>query len=172
MTAPLTIAVSACLLGTPCRYDGQSKPCEAALHLAELPEVAVVPVCPEQAGDLPTPRAASEIVGTGAGRRVIDRTGIDRTGAFELGAQRTLDLVRSSNCTLAVLKAKSPSCGIGQVYDGSFTGTLVPGNGLAAQLLLDNGVAVIDERRLESLAATAGDRDELVARLKTAALSG
>lgn len=149
----LTIAVSACLLGTACRFDGQAKPCEAALRLAELPGVTVVPICPEEAGGLPTPRTASEIVGAGEGRRVIDRAGTDRTPAFELGAQKTLELVGSSGCALAMLKAKSPSCGIGRIYDGSFTGALVPGNGIAAQLLIDHGITVIDERELGELEA-------------------
>lgn len=148
---PLTIAISACLLGIPCRYDGRAKPREAALRLAELPGVAVVPVCPEQAGGLPTPRTPGEIVRTATGRRVVDREGVDRTEAFELGAQKTLELALSSGCKLAVLKAKSPSCGTGLVYDGSFTGAMATGNGIAAQLLLDNGIPVIDEQQLEAL---------------------
>lgn len=156
-TTPLVIAVSACLLGTPCRYDGRSKPCEAARHLRELPSVTVVPVCPEAAGGLLTPRTPSEIVGSGADRRVVDPQGTDRTDAFRRGAQKTLELVREAGCTVAVLKSKSPSCGIGRVYDGSFSGRLVAGNGVAAQLLLDHGVAAIDEERLAELWEHAGN---------------
>ena len=148
---PLTIAVSACLLGTPCRYDGRSKPCEAALRLRDLPGITVVPICPEVAGGLPTPRTASEIVGSGPGRRVMDTQGSDRTGAFELGAQNTLELMRSTGCVAAVLKAKSPSCGIGHIYDGSFSRQFVDGNGVAAELLLSAGIPVMDESQLENL---------------------
>ncbi len=152
----LTIAVSACLLGTPCRYDGRSKPCEAALLLRDLPGITVVPICPEVAGGQPTPRTASEIVGSGPDRRVVDAQGNDRTEAFELGAHNTLELMRESGCTAAVLKAKSPSCGIGRIYDGSFSGRLVAGNGVAAELLLAAGVPVMDEGRLESLGERRG----------------
>lgn len=149
--SPLSVAVSACLLGEPCRYDGSSKPCQAALRLCKLPGVAVVPICPEVAGGLPTPRPASEIVGSGPDRRVVDDQGNDRTKAFELGAQKVLELMRESGCTAAVLKAKSPSCGIGRIYDGSFSGQLVTGNGVAAELLLAAGIPAMDEARLESL---------------------
>lgn len=149
--ASLVIAVSACLLGTPCRYDGRAKPCEAARHLCELPGVTVVPVCPEAAGGLPAPRTPSEIVGSGADRRVVDPQGTDRTDAFRRGAQKTLELVREVGCTVAVLKSKSPSCGIGRVYDGSFSGQLVTGNGVAAEALLAAGVAAIDEELLAGL---------------------
>ncbi len=148
---PLTIAASACLLGTPCRYDGRSKPCGAALLLRDLPDITVVPICPEVAGGLPTPRTANEIVGSGPDRRVMDAQGADRTSAFELGAQNTLELMRSTGCVAAVLKAKSPSCGIGRIYDGSFSGQLVDGNGVAAELLLAAGIPVMDEGQLESL---------------------
>lgn len=154
--SPLCIAVSACLLGEPCRYDGSSKPCQAALRLCELPGVTVVPICPEAAGGLPTPRPASEIVGSGPDRRVMDVQGNDRTKAFELGAQRVLELMRESGCTAAVLKAKSPSCGIGRIYDGSFSGRLVAGNGVAAELLLAAGIPVMDEEQLESLEGREG----------------
>lgn len=149
--SPLSVAVSACLLGEPCRYDGSSKPCRAALWLRELPNVTVVPICPEVAGGLPTPRPASEIVGSGPDRRVVDDQGNDRTKAFGIGAQKVLELMRESGCTAAVLKAKSPSCGIGRIYDGSFSGQLVAGNGVAAELLLAAGIPVMDEAQLESL---------------------
>lgn len=141
----MKIAVSACLLGTPCRFDGASKPCDAVLALRELHEL--IPVCPEVAGGLPVPHEPCEIVADRAELRVIDATGIDRTGAFEQGARATLDLVQAEGCELAVLKAKSPSCGTGRIYDGTFTGTLVPGDGVAARMLAEAGVRVINERQ-------------------------
>ena len=82
---------------------------------------------------------------------MVDPQGTDRTDAFRRGAQKTLELVREVGCTVAVLKSKSPSCGIGRVYDGSFSGQLVAGNGVAAEALLAAGVAAIDEELLAGL---------------------
>jgi len=144
----MKVAVSACLLGTPCRYDGASKPCEAALELLQTPGVEVVPVCPEVAGGLPTPRPASEIVARAPRVAVRNTAGDDVTRQFERGAAETLELLRREGCEFAVLKAKSPSCGKGLVYDGTFSGTLVQGDGIAAALLMEHGVRVIDEREL------------------------
>ena len=110
------ILVSACLLGCACRYDGASKPHPAILRLAR--ERAVIPVCPEQLGGLPTPRPPAEI----QGERVINREGRDVTAQYRAGAEATLRLAIAEGCTLALLKEKSPSCGSGRVYDGSFTG--------------------------------------------------
>lgn len=152
----LTIAISACLLGTPCRYDGQSKPCPAAQSLSQLTNVAVVPICPEVAGGLPTPRTPNEIVGTGTTRRVVDAEGIDHTDAFVAGAQATLERIRTTGCKAAILKAKSPSCGIGRIYDGSFTGTLVPGDGVAAQMVAKAGIPAFTEAELTGLWDQAG----------------
>ena len=145
----MKVAVSACLLGRPCRYDGASKPCAAALRLLETPGVEVVPVCPEVEGGLPTPRPASEIVAREPELLLRNTAGEDVTAAFVRGAQETLRLVRREGCELAVLKAKSPSCGKGLVYDGTFSGTLAPGDGVAAELLAAHGVRVVDERELE-----------------------
>lgn len=151
----MKIAVSACLLGTPCRYDGASKPCEAAMRLLETPGVEVLPVCPEVAGGLPTPRPASEIVSREPKLTVRNTQGADVTAAFERGALDTLELLQREGCTRAVLKAKSPSCGKGLVYDGTFSGALVPGDGVAAALLAGHGVRVINETELEALPADA-----------------
>ena len=145
----MRIAVSACLLGKPCRYDGASKPCEAVMALAE--EHELVPVCPECAGGLRIPRAPSEIVAGSPVLRVVDSEGRDRTEAYLLGAQRTLERVRREGCDLAVLKSKSPSCGTGLVHDGSFSGALVPGYGVAAKALIEAGVPVIDEAQAAAL---------------------
>ena len=138
-----TILVSACLLGERCRYDGKSKPCNAVLALRD--KYRLVPICPEVMGGLPTPRVPSEI----SGDRVMMKNGRDVTQNYQNGAQKALALARENGCTVAVLKERSPSCGKGLVYDGSFSGTLVSGNGICAALLLKNGIRVLSESEIE-----------------------
>lgn len=135
----VSVLVSACLLGCPCRYDGMSKPCEATLSL--VGKYNLIPVCPEILGGLPTPREASEISGGG----VFAKSGADNTEYFLKGARETLRLAKIFGCKAAILKAKSPSCGSGFVYDGSFSGKLVPGNGITAGLLIENGIKIYTE---------------------------
>ena len=115
------ILVSACLLGCACRYDGQSKPNPLVQELAR--RGLAVPVCPEQLGGLPTPRKPSER----RGDRVVMSDGRDVTAEYRRGAEETLRLARLYGCTAAVLKERSPSCGCGRIYDGTFTGTLTDG---------------------------------------------
>ena len=129
----MTILVSACLLGVPCRYDGQSKAHPLAQELCRRHRV--IPVCGEIFGGLPTPRPPAEI----CGQRVVTREGADVTAAYRRGAEA------------AVLKERSPSCGSGAVYDGTFSGTLTAGWGVAAGLLREQGIRVLGESRLEEL---------------------
>lgn len=131
--------VSACLLGVPCRYDGTGKANERVLALARTHQL--IPVCPEQLGGLSTPRSSAERVGA----RVVTKEDGDVTAAFVCGAEETLRLARLFGCRAAILKCNSPSCGSGQIYDGSFTGRLVPGDGVTAALLKQNGIAVYNE---------------------------
>ena len=133
----MPIAVSACLLGEPCRYDGKSRPCEDVLKLHDACEM--VPVCPEVLGGLPVPHAPCEIAAAERALRVTDADGVDVTDAFLAGAAKTVELAKEQGCKLAVLKAKSPSCGCGLVYDGAFAGELVPGYGVAARALREAG---------------------------------
>ena len=135
----MTILVSACLLGCPCRYDGQSKPC--AVVLALLEEHTLIPVCPEQMGGLATPRPPAERKAGG----VFTESGTDVTAQYRRGAEEALRLAKLYGCDCAVLKEKSPSCGSGQIYDGSFSRKLTPGDGVTAQLLKENGIAVYGE---------------------------
>lgn len=135
----MRVAISACLLGSPVRYDGGSKPVSEVLELAE--KVDVVRVCPETASGLPVPRPPAEQLGG----RVLLADGRDVTAEFDLGAQRSLDAVRRSPVRLAVLKAKSPSCGVGLVYDGTYSGRLVPGQGVFAARLEREGICVVTE---------------------------
>ena len=132
------IIVSACLAGYRCRYDGKTAPNEEIVALVKRGEA--IPVCPEMLGGLPCPRVPSERSADGA--RVLAKDGKDVTEAFERGAAETLRLARLYECGRAILKARSPSCGCGKVYDGSFSGTLRDGNGVTAELLLRSGVAV------------------------------
>lgn len=143
------VLVSACLLGIKCRYDGGSKSSSALLELAAKGEV--LPVCPEQLGGLPTPRIPCEIcIGTGAevldGEcRVFTSLREDVTDHLVKGAYETLKLAKACGVNRAILKSKSPSCGCGKIYDGSFSGSLIVGNGVTAELLLRNGIEVTTE---------------------------
>ena len=141
----MKILVSACLLGLCCRYDGKSKADPRVLALRERHEL--IPVCPEQLGGLPTPRPPAEI----RGDRVITCQGQDVTAAYEKGAAETLRLCQLLHADGAILKARSPSCGKGQVYDGSFSGVLTPGHGVTAQLLLTHGIPVWTEDEADSI---------------------
>lgn len=133
------ILVSACLLGTACRYDGKSKPNENIIALKE--KYGLIPVCPEIMGGLPTPRLPSEIING----QVIMKDGKNVSSNYIKGAEETLRLARLFGCRRAVLKEKSPSCGFGRVYDGTFSGALTQGNGITAKLLTENGIEVLGE---------------------------
>lgn len=141
----MTILVSACLLGCPCRYDGTAKADPRVLALME--RHTLIPVCPEQLGGLPTPRLPSERREGG----VFDRGGKDVTAQYRQGAEEVLRLARLYGCTHAVLKERSPSCGSGQIYDGSFSHVLVPGSGVVAELLAQNGITVLGESQADVL---------------------
>ena len=132
----MNILVSACLLGGSCRYDGKSKGHPLATDL--LQKYTAIPVCPEILGGLPTPRPPAERQGEG----VFTGTGTDVTEAYRRGAQEVLRLA-------AILKERSPACGAGEIYDGSFTHTLTEGYGVAAELLQENGIRVLGESELE-----------------------
>lgn len=133
------ILVSACLLGADCKYNGKNNRNENVLRLME--KHTLIPVCPEQLGGLATPREPSEK----SGERVISKSGADVTENYKKGADEVLKIARLYGCKRAVLKAKSPSCGSGKVYDGTFSGTLIDGDGVTAQLLKQNGIEVQNE---------------------------
>ena len=143
-----TLLISACLLGVPCRYDGKSKPKFTKYELDALKEkYHLIPVCPEIYGGLPTPRVGSERVG----ERVMMKDGTDVTENYKRGAETTLALARIFECKMALLKERSPSCGHGQIHDGSFSDTLTRGDGVTAELLLENGVEVYGESEISKL---------------------
>ncbi|MDP2892469.1 MAG: DUF523 domain-containing protein [Bacillota bacterium] len=139
---------SACLLGINCRYNGKPAPEEAAIKL--FLEGRVIPVCPEALGGMKSPHAPCEIAGGSgedvlAGRAaVLDAGGGDWTKEFIKGAKQALMICKKLGVQKAYLKSKSPSCGLGRIYDGSFTGTLKNGEGVTAALLRKNGIEVIE----------------------------
>lgn len=141
----MKLLVSACLLGLSCRYDGRAKEDPAILALAQTH--TLIPFCPEVYGGLSTPREPSERREGG----VFSQSGADVTAAFEKGAQEALRICQTLSCTGALLKERSPSCGVGVIYDGRFTGTLIAGNGLTAQRLAEHGIRVLPASRVSEL---------------------
>ena len=140
------IIVSACLAGVDCKYNGKSNFNKSVADMVSRGEA--IPVCPEQLGGCPTPRPCCEIAGgTGADvingkAKVITQEGKDMTNEFLKGAREVLKIAKLSGANKAILKAKSPSCGYSAVYDGTFSGKLIEGNGVTAELLLNNGIEV------------------------------
>lgn len=141
----MNLLISACLMGVKCRYDGGRKPLDCLDELME--RHVLVPVCPEVLGGLPTPRTPSERVG----ERVLMKDGQDVTEHYRRGAEEALRIAQMSGCEWALLKERSPSCGSGTIYDGSFTGKLCSGDGVCAHLLKQHGVKVLGESRAQEL---------------------
>lgn len=137
------ILVSACLLGIGCRYDGEHKADERIIALGK--KYNLIPFCPEIYGGLSTPRVPSERVGT----RVMMKDGRDVTENYIRGAEEAYRLCVLFGITKAVLKEKSPSCGMGKIYDGTFSGILTDGNGVTAEYLVNKGIEVIGENDVE-----------------------
>jgi uncharacterized protein YbbK (DUF523 family) len=150
------VLVSACLLGERVRHDGGSRPAAHPALARWAAEGRVVPLCPEVAGGLGVPRPAAE---RGPDGRVRRADGQDVTPAFEVGAAAAVALAQAEGCPLAVLKARSPSCGVGTVYDGTFRGILTGGDGLAAAALRAAGVALFTEETLDEAEAWLARRD-------------
>ena len=145
----MKIMVSACLLGEKCKYNGGNNRNPGLLHL--LSGHKVIPVCPEVLGGLPTPRVPAEIVnGTVinpaeiVNGTVINREGVSVDDAFRRGAKKALEMARQEKPDLIILQSRSPSCGVKEIYDGTFSGKLVPGHGIFAEMALQAGFRVID----------------------------
>lgn len=134
----MKIAVSACLLGENCKYNGGNNYSEKVSKFVEGHELILV--CPEVLGGLPTPRESAEIVNGIVSHK--DGTSVD--AEFHRGAEMALNIVKDNQVDVVILQSRSPSCGVNQIYDGSFTGRLIPGQGLFAELLQENGIKVID----------------------------
>ena len=138
------ILVSACLLGARCRYDGAEKADDRVTALLDRKDVVLIPMCPEQLGGMATPREPSERRDGG----VRNQKGEDVTWYYRRGAEEALKLARLYGCRCAILKERSPSCGCGQIYDGTFTRTLIPGDGITAELFREQGIRVYGESSL------------------------
>lgn len=141
----MRVLVSLCLLGVNCRYNGIPQADSAVTALLRREDITLIPVCPEQLGGLPTPRTPSEQ----RGDKVVDEQGVDRTEAFVKGAGEVLRLAKRYGCEVAILKERSPSCGSGVVYDGTFSHTQIRGDGVCAGLLKENGIQVFGESELQ-----------------------
>lgn len=137
------IIVSNCLLGCDCRYKGDNCRNERILALAK--DHVLIPICPEQMGGLPTPRNPSEIVGN----RLVSNKGVDVTEEYMRGANIALNIARINNADFAIMKTKSPSCGKGRIYDGTFSGGMIDGNGVTVDLFIENGIDVYSEEELD-----------------------
>ena len=131
------ILVSACLLGANCKYSGGNNYSEEVIEF--LKDYEIIPVCPEQLGGLPTPRPASEIIGD----KVMNNEGTDVTSNYQKGAEEALKIAQLLGIKKALLKAKSPSCGNGKIYDGTFSRILTTGDGITTKLLKENNIEVI-----------------------------
>lgn len=142
-----SVLISACLMGFECKYSGGSNALSPETLSRLREKYRLIPVCPESAGGLPTPREPSER----RDGRVVSRSGRDVTEQYRRGAETALFLAEKYGCRRALMKENSPSCGSATVYDGSFSGRLVPGMGTAAEILEKNGVRVLGESRVNEL---------------------
>lgn len=134
------IAVSACLLGYNCKYNGGNNLNPKLVKL--LQGKKIIPICPEQLGGLSTPRIPSEIMSDG--ETVYDKAGHDTTLFFERGKQATYMILEQNNCHQVILKDGSPSCGYKTIYDGTFTGRKIPGEGITCKYLKEKGIEILE----------------------------
>lgn len=146
----MKVVVSACLLGENCKYSGGNNRCDRLIErLSERPDIEVIPVCPEVAGGLPTPRPPAEIVDG----EVVNNQGVSVDAEYRAGIaaemERLAPMIDAGEVAAAVLQSRSPSCGVHEVYDGTFTGRLIPGQGLFAEALAQAGVSLIDAADVE-----------------------
>jgi uncharacterized protein YbbK (DUF523 family) len=140
----MKIAVSACLIGKNTKYDGTNNYNEAVMEY--LKDKEYILICPEVQGGLPTPRIPSERVKD----KVINKENIDVTLQFVIGATKTIEMLKENNVELIIVKSKSPSCGYKQIYDGSFTGKIIEGNGVFTELAVKNGMQILTEKDIEN----------------------
>ncbi len=145
MKARQNVLISACLMGVLCRYDGKNNMLNDLEALVE--KINPVPFCPEVFGGLTTPREPAEIIG----KCVYAKNGADVTKQFVRGAEECVKMARLMNCRFALMKAKSPSCGRGRIYDGTFQGVLKDGDGVTVRMLQEAGITVFTENEIDQL---------------------
>lgn len=139
------ILISACLLGENVKYDGGHNSIVDNPFINKLLKLdMLIPFCPEVEGGLETPRVPVEIINN----KAINQIGEDKTSYFNQGAQKTLELCKKHNIKYAILKFRSPSCGSGQIYDGTFSHTFISGDGISTKLLKENNIKVFTEKEL------------------------
>lgn len=139
----MKILVSACLLGENCKYNGKNNYNEKVAEFAQNKEI--IPICPEMLAGMPSPRPCVELV-HGA---VVDENGVNVDEIYRSGVKRALEEAERKGIDLAILQSRSPTCGVRQIYDGSFSGCLIEGQGLFAEALIKNGYQVIDAEEVE-----------------------
>jgi uncharacterized protein YbbK (DUF523 family) len=142
------LLISACLCGENVRYDGKNNLINEFEKLNQ--KYDLIPFCPEIAGGMTVPRVPSEIISTNP-LKVKDKNGLDTTSFFVMGAKKTLELCQQNDIKIALLKSKSPSCGNNKIYDGNFNGTLVKGQGLTVNVLVQNNVKIYNENQIGDL---------------------
>lgn len=142
----MNIVVSQCLLGVPCRYDGKSCPNQKVTELQGYHKL--IAVCPEAMAGLPIPREPMEL---NENRRAVSKKGVDFTDRLVEQGNAIVSLMEKNNCKKAILKSKSPSCGVGKIYDGSFSKTLVDGDGIVAEIIKKAGFQVVTEDEIQTL---------------------
>ena len=138
----MRILVSACLLGENCKYSGGNNYNQAVVDFVQGHQI--IPVCPEVLGGLPIPRSPAELV-DGV---VINKAGISVDAQFRTGAEKALAIAKQNGAELAILQSRSPSCGVKEIYDGSFTGKKIPGQGVFAEMLQQAGIPALDAGEL------------------------
>jgi len=144
----MKILISACLLGQNVKYDGNNNSILENPFIKKLLNLnMLIPICPEVEGGLPTPRVPVEIID----KKAIDKEGNDRTKNFFLGAKKTCQLALKNDVKIAIMKAKSPSCGKGKIYDGTFSKKLIDANGIAVMALEEIGIEIFSEDDLKKL---------------------
>ena len=140
----MKIMVSACLLGRNCKYSGGNNRNEAVIRY--LQDKEYIPVCPEVEAGMPVPRPPVEI----RDGRVVSIEGKDLDAVYRKGVSKVMEILEKEDIGLAILKAKSPTCGVHEIYDGTFTGKKIPGQGILAQALQEAGIPIVDEKDVES----------------------
>lgn len=158
-TSQCKILISSCFLGNKVRYDGQAKAINHPVIALWHQQNRLVAICPEVSGGLPVPRSPAEIHSESG--KVYTCDGKDVTQAFQRGAQNALALCRQHNIKFALLKESSPSCGSQFVYDGTFSGRKIHGQGTCSQALMANGINVFSESSIEKLIAAIAHQDNL-----------
>lgn len=141
----MNVIISACLLGMNCRYDGNGFQTDIYSKLKD--KVNLIPVCSEQMGGLTTPRLPVEIKNSMA----VNKSGEDCSEQFKKGAEEVLNIAKMYNCKIAILKSNSPSCGFNKIYDGTFSGKLIDGDGITSELLHRNGIKIFNEKNFEKI---------------------